>query len=373
MDRTLARHIVPFALATLLLSLFSGCGTSVLLGESSPDGGPQPSFAPPTTEDAGDAASSIGACPSNECPAGRTTCPNSPYPCAVDVMNDNNNCGACGNYCPTNIDLLPFFATSSCVNGECTFACVPPVISADMRNCNGVWDDGCETDVLSDKENCGGCGVVCAANEECKKGICSCAVESCGGCGVVCPAPPSSLPELPSEWHANYGCDQATGFCYARGCMEGWLDCNDDLAGDPSDAKNDGCEVARNSDPMNCGACGAPCAPGETCVGGNCKCSCGSSCFDTTSNPENCGACGVVCPSGDPNLVLRGKPACRNGLCEYRCELGWADCDGNIRNGCETNVAHDPLNCGACGVRCNGIEGQPCIDGRCATKECEVR
>ena len=47
------------------------------------------------------------------------------------------------------------------------------------------------------------------------------------------------------------------------------------------------------------------------------------------------------------------------------CSGGWADCDGNIQNGCETSLEWDPLNCGACGTACAG--GQYCSTGVCTT------
>src|SRR5690242_3682460 len=59
-----------------------------------PDGG-EPSFAP-------DSAASTRMCPSNECPEGLVTCPNTPYPCGVDLMSDDENCGACGVRCPSD-------------------------------------------------------------------------------------------------------------------------------------------------------------------------------------------------------------------------------------------------------------------------------
>lgn len=40
--------------------------------------------------------------------------------------------------------------------------------------------------------------------------------------------------------------------------------------------------------------------------------------------------------------------------CEMRpvCEPGYADCDGNAANGCETDIDSDSQNCGACGSIC---------------------
>lgn len=52
------------------------------------------------------------------------------------------------------------------------------------------------------------------------------------------------------------------------------------------------------------------------------------------SDPNNCGACAAVCQSYAPNTTRIG---CRQGQCVVAaCDAGWYDCDGRIRNGCES-------------------------------------
>ena len=65
----------------------------------------------------------VGACATNECPPDRTTCPNNPFPCSVDLKSDDTNCGACGQACP---DLTDIFAVSHCVDGTCQVGCSVP-------------------------------------------------------------------------------------------------------------------------------------------------------------------------------------------------------------------------------------------------------
>jgi hypothetical protein len=320
----------------------------------------------------------VNQCPTNECPAGRTTCPNNPYPCAVDLLTDNKNCGECGHYCPNENDLARISASSVCIEGQCQYTCTSPA-----RDCNGLWDDGCETSLSGDPNNCGGCGVVCPEGTKCSGGGCVCNIpNSCGWCGNVCPRePPTPLPAFPKAWHIAYGCEPPTGKCFVPQCGKfntvAWADCNHDFLGDPN-SPGDGCEQDIGSDEKNCGGCGIECGPGELCAAdvitgiGRCTCVCGEICFDTSSDPYNCGGCGRTCTGTSPTAV-HGQAGCNQGTCTYRCNDNWADCDASIENGCETDLLHDPLNCGGCGIVCNGIAGQACIDGHCATKDCGVK
>ncbi|MBN1771023.1 MAG: hypothetical protein JXB32_07180 [Deltaproteobacteria bacterium] len=52
--------------------------------------------------------------------------------------------------------------------------------------------------------------------------------------------------------------------------------------------------------------------------------------FDLQADPANCGACGTVCEGG-----LNAEPACTDGICDLRCEDGWADANGSAVDGCE--------------------------------------
>ncbi len=320
-----------------------------------------------------DASVSSGMCPTNECPRGRSTCPDSPYPCGVELTSDDENCGACGNACPV-IDGLRVRTT--CVGGVCRFGC-----SNNYADCNGLTDDGCEALLLWDKDNCGGCGIKCS--DVCTEGKCGCPNgqtfcsyctnlktdwENCGQCGNVCPPEPDTLPPLSSKWHARYSACNGGACNYQPACIGMWADCNDDLRV----ATGNGCETDTGSDPLNCGGCGVACAPGEACVYGKCECQCGSSCFHVTTDIDNCGACRSVCP-GSRDDAAHGGPVCNDGVCDYRCDVDWADCDGLSRNGCETNLRSDPVNCGGCGIRCMGTEGQACVDGRCTMKECGIQ
>jgi hypothetical protein len=355
------RSVHPFAPAAMgLLLVTFACTTPMELGvvTSGPDSGTSGNQFGEQV-DAGTPEASgphVGLCATNECPAGRVTCPNNPFPCAVDLSSDETNCGACGNGCPAPSGTNAF---ATCMGGECKFACRP-----DFANCNGLEEDGCEANTSSDSNNCGACGNVCPSSQRCEKGSCVCAVQrSCGACGNVCP--PSTEPPFPPEWNAERGCVQ--GQCNQPNCSGVFADCNGDFTGNPT-AAGDGCETRIVDDPKNCGGCGVTCAPGEYCSGTECVCPCGSTCFKSRLNNDvsNCGACRVTC-NGRPNSTA----LCDNGVCAHICAPNWGDCDGNIP-GCETNLLSDPNNCGGCDIRCDGVDGQACVDGKCVTKDCEV-
>jgi hypothetical protein len=84
-----------------------------------------------------------------------------------------------------------------------------------------------------------------------------------------------------------------------------------------------------------------------------------------------------VCAPGSPGVeVCNGVDDNCNGLVDeggvcappadsgvVMCAPGTADCDALAANGCETNVASDAHNCGACGASC--ASGQACVAGVC--------
>lgn len=129
------------------------------------------------------------------------------------------------------------------------------------------------------------------------------------------------------------------------------------------------------TDKNNCGSCGVVCPnyPNAitSCVGGNCMiASCNSGfancdgmlangCETNLSNStNNCGACGNICSFPNASAV------CVNGTCSIgACNAGFANCDGMAANGCEVNLTSSNTNCGTCGVVCPS--GRRCVNGVC--------
>jgi hypothetical protein len=175
-------------------------------------------------------------------------------------------------------------------------------------------------DLQTDAVHCGGCGASCSGSQRCEAGRCvevcdpglslrcdglcvdpQTDANHCGGCGRRCTAGPMAAARC------------LRGACETT-CQASRGDCNHSAA--------DGCEVSLASNAQHCGACGRACALANAdaaCVGG----------------------------------------ACRVAMCSAR----FADCNARASDGCETSVATDPRNCGACGSACTA--GRRCLEGRC--------
>lgn len=82
------------------------------------------------------------------------------------------------------------------------------------------------------------------------------------------------------------------------------------------------------TDPANCGACGAACAPSQVCAPTGCSDTCPASttkcdrsCVDVTSDVANCGACGAVCTA-----PASATPTCKASACGFECNIGFSPC-----------------------------------------------
>lgn len=189
---------------------------------------------------------------------------------------------------------------------------------------------------------------------------------NCGACGVVCPSFGGTV------------FDCVEGKC-AITCLEGHADCNGLL--------DDACEVAFGTN-QHCNGCGdvcpdpaKPCMWDEGTMQGKCGCDgdqvvcrnrigTGVSCADTKTSDSHCGACGVRCPStGDagspPANMYYG---CADSECgRFKCQSGWANCDGDLEDGCETSLLL-PTSCGGCNIVCG--PGQSCVLNSKSQPEC---
>jgi hypothetical protein len=193
-----------------------------------------------STVDISSDVSNCGAC-GHACPSGHVACSNGICACErgwadcnldlqtdgceTNIDTDPANCGGCNMACSTN-HTIP-----ACTAGNCTSRCNPP--TGQMHaDCNGnMRDDGCETPIFTNPNNCGKCGNVCTGTTKEMSGLCG---NTTGG--VQC-----------------LRCTSGKAPTGLRNC---------DL--DPSN----GCETSIKTN-TNCGDCGVICPRGTRCSGGN--------------------------------------------------------------------------------------------------------
>lgn len=303
-----------------------------------------------------------------------TGCPPGLARCAarcVDTRSDVEHCGGCQQRCQFANGI------ASCVGGRCALASC----NAGFADCDGNASNGCETP-LSTASNCARCGDACtggtpvcdvvrrACDSGCPASTLRCGalcvdiasdVMHCGGCDRRCA-------------FANASALCTGGRCVMGPCAQGFFDC-DGLS-------SNGCEVDGRSSLVHCGRCDARCAPSNAspvCVGGQCGyAACASGFGDCDRNASNgceaplsssvqhCGACGNAC------RPLNADPACVGGVCGYSaCATGFGDCDGVRSNGCETSLVVSLSHCGRCGAPCSLPRAlAECSAGTCRLREC---
>jgi hypothetical protein len=246
---------------------------------------------------------------------------------------------------------------------------LPPLTCRSDREC-GVRSQVCErtrgvcvdclttidctgTDVCS-ANRCVAAPPPCRSDRECSSRVqvCNTARMACVDCNVDrdCPA-------------GNF-CDRE-GNCAALTCTPNSSTCADETtrrvcSADGRTLTNTPCPTVANS-ASRCadGACSSSCNASF----GDCDGSAANGCeVDLRASVANCGRCGNACPAQG------GVAGCATGACTLACLTGRGDCDANLANGCETNLASSNAHCGRCGSPCGA--GQTCTDGACVFSFC---
>lgn len=304
--------------------------------------------------------------------------------CSDELRNGEEGDVDCGGPCSSCLPGQSCKLATDCAGGNCTSGICSLTCLDGKGNCDGDPANGCEANLKADPAHCGACETPCNlphAVASCNGG--SCAVSSCAAPFADCDGDPTNGCETNTSTDANScaGCGLACAAvngvpsCVASACQivcaTGYADCDDDRA--------NGCEKKVDSDASNCGACGKVCAAGNgtpRCNDGVCgvsDCPAGfgdcdgdpkNGCeVDLTSDAQNCKICGSACP------FANNSPSCVASACTIgSCDANHADCNGALKDGCETNVVSDPSNCGACGKVC--AIGN--ATAKCEAKQCKV-
>jgi hypothetical protein len=211
--------------------------------------------------------------PSDDVLARDPSCPRSQKRCADDCVPVSPAVGCDGASCaPCALaHASPVCGLHGCAVGECVLG---------FADCDGIAENGCETNVGDDAENCGKCGARCSSER---------ALTACVG-----------------------------GTCELAGCRPAFAECD----GDPTTV----CETDLHSDPAHCGSCSNACSladatascQNESCVvascapdHGDCNGIAQDGCeTQLDSSAQHCGSCANACGSD-----LR----CSDSLCVPRC------------------------------------------------------
>jgi hypothetical protein len=200
-------------LAALTGAFAVACGLSAVgAADSTPEGVDEGGVEASLPEGSIDPSDADGGNAQSECPAPSVVCDG----VCTDTLADPANCAACGKVCPSGDTCEDGGCAVLCVaetircNGQCINpktnpancgACGAPCADATplclagtcVQDCGtsklctadgGIPDAGTPasycTDTMTDRMNCGDCGVTCLANEVCEAGACKalCAVGS---------------------------------------------------------------------------------------------------------------------------------------------------------------------------------------------------
>ncbi len=271
------------------------------------------------------------------CPLGQTQCGDA----CIDLQNDANHCGRCGNDC----------GSSACLSGFCSLQ--PATDGGTICSATQSMCDGRCVSLLSDANNCGACGNTCAQGQECSQGTCADPCSPYASCSV---SGSSYCADLSHDASNCGACGNRCGAGFV--CSQGACAPNCGVGESACPTVNPTYCASLPSDEMNCGGCGIVCAAGMTCNSGSCGCPggatqsavCQGQCVDLDDDAANCGGCGLSC-----NTAI--GETCSAGSC------GCPGVDPDVCGGACVDLANSVANCGGCGQAC--AVGESCLSGVC--------
>lgn len=187
----------------------------------------------------------------------------------------------------------------------------------------------------------------CASDTDCKDPT----LPRCDTTSQAC------VPCLPADDNCATGSfcsNNSAAWSCGSGCKTD-VECQDGAGGSAGSLCCDHQCVDTATDNAHCGGCDGICDGAVTCCKGLCK--------NYSADPDNCGGCGVPCK------IANATPSCKGGKCAAAsCKLGFANCNGLLDDGCETNTQTSPDSCGKCFDACQPKNAT----GKCAAGKCQV-
>lgn len=118
--------------------------------------------------------------------------------CETHLVTDVNNCNGCGNDCYAGV--IPGSTTMECAGSACGIvACLDPG-AAEYENCDGVTANGCEADIQSNDLHCGACNNNCHNEWDNADGEC----DGSGSCTWL--GCDTNYYDLDGDLHCEYFC-----------------------------------------------------------------------------------------------------------------------------------------------------------------------
>ncbi len=313
----------------------------------------------------GSADAADAACVPKTCVQLGATCGSAPDGCGGKL--------ACGS-CPTG-QQCGGGGTNKCGSNQCT-----PKSCVSLGASCGYVSDTC-----SEAIDCGQCAAPYSCGVNAKPNQCGCVPKTCAQLGASCGSVPDGCDGKVDcgSCAAGQTCGGGgtantcgTGTCAAKTCAQVGASCG---------FVSDGCSAA-----LNCGSCSGSNVCGGAGKPNQCGCtpktcsqlgiSCGSAdngCGGTVScgscpDGESCGGGGTPGQCGCTCSAPNATSSCSAGKCSIvKCQVGWADCDGDVVNGCETDIRTNLNNCGICGKSCAYDNADAlCTGGSCVLGPC---